>query len=695
VARTRDLVQLHPGDPAFLSFDLRLDNEWSRRWETFGQGSLGDADVLAVWVEFQGGFPNTVWSSGWGWPTWWRSNPNGVPIGPRTVRVSGIDLTPLLEGSGYQPFRLSFVFDTGTGAWNGFGGVVLDRVVIGQSCDDGDVCNGAESCADHVCHEGTQAQDGTECVMKGGAGGVCRSGLCALVSCGDGFMEADEACDDGNLSNADDCLADCTVAACGDGFLREGSEECDTTDPATCATGCGTVGTRRCVDCAWEADCAVPQEVCNGTDDDCNGETDEGFGCVAGTSEPCTTSCGSIGARVCGPDCQPSADCIPPAEVCNGEDDNCDGAVDEIFACVPGSATPCTTVCGTVGTRICASDCTLPQDCVPPEESCNGLDDNCDGDVDEGFDCAAGSVLTCVTSCGSSSVRLCTASCTVPAECPMPQETCNGRDDDCDGVADDGFECVEGSSTDACITHCGSRGSALCNNCRWGYCFPPDNETVCDGIDDNCQNGIDEMCPRTITTDLRDEGPIYGNTSAGEPFADICPDGEVLIGVDGRGGCWFDGIQAICGRPVVVEDTSVTPYRYSVRIDPGTSMPYRGGAGGGPFSLRCPANTVMLTFQVKASDTQYVGDVMFLCSELGLSFNGYDFDLVLAGEGYIVGYSDTCPPGGYIWRAEYDARSIDWGPFFRDEAAISGIRGRAGSYVDALGASAVQMVVNP
>jgi len=146
VARTRDLVQLHPGDPAFLSFDLRLDNEWSRRWETFGQGSLGDADVLAVWVEFQGGFPNTVWSSGWGWPTWWRSNPNGVPIGPRTVRVSGIDLTPLLEGSGYQPFRLSFVFDTGTGAWNGFGGVVLDRVVIGQSCDDGDVCVQGESC---------------------------------------------------------------------------------------------------------------------------------------------------------------------------------------------------------------------------------------------------------------------------------------------------------------------------------------------------------------------------------------------------------------------------------------------------------------------------------------------------------------------------------------------------------------------
>ncbi len=45
--------------------------------------------------------------------------------------------------------------------------------------------------------------------------------------CGDGILDPDEACDDGNISSADGCLADCTPASCGDGVLWVGAEECD------------------------------------------------------------------------------------------------------------------------------------------------------------------------------------------------------------------------------------------------------------------------------------------------------------------------------------------------------------------------------------------------------------------------------------------------------------------------------------
>ncbi|MFT3926773.1 MAG: putative metal-binding motif-containing protein [Myxococcales bacterium] len=72
-------------------------------------------------------------------------------------------------------------------------------------------------------------------------------------------------------------------------------------------------------------------------------------------------------------------------------------------------------------------------------ELCNGIDDDCDGQVENGFACARGArQVACVTSCGSQGTGTCSDSCTLPvdAACAPPTETCNWRDDDCDGVVD-------------------------------------------------------------------------------------------------------------------------------------------------------------------------------------------------------------------------------------------------------------------
>jgi hypothetical protein len=55
-------------------------------------------------------------------------------------------------------------------------------------------------------------------------------------------------------------------------------------EAVTCATACGSVGSRTCQSgCTW-SDCAAPVESCNGLDDDCDGSTDEGLpSCTAGT----------------------------------------------------------------------------------------------------------------------------------------------------------------------------------------------------------------------------------------------------------------------------------------------------------------------------------------------------------------------------------------------------------------------------
>src|SRR5262245_20311838 len=75
-----------------------------------------------------------------------------------------------------------------------------------------------------------------------------------------------------------------------------------------------------------DADCAAP-ESCNGADDDCDGTADEDFACVAGEATACTTSCGSAGTSTCTATCDVGA-CAPPAEECNGADDDCDSTFD-------------------------------------------------------------------------------------------------------------------------------------------------------------------------------------------------------------------------------------------------------------------------------------------------------------------------------------------------------------------------------
>src|SRR5206468_772541 len=135
-----------------------------------------------------------------------------------------------------------------------------------------------------------------------------------------------------------------------------------------------------------------------------------------------------------------SAACTPVAETCNGLDDDCDGAVDEGN---PGGGAACATgqpgVCS-AGTTSCTNGSLVcNQNVQPSAEACNGLDDDCDGAVDEGNPgggaaCSAGQPGVC-----SAGTPPCTdGSLIVSPTGPPAAETCNGLDDDCDGAVDEG-----------------------------------------------------------------------------------------------------------------------------------------------------------------------------------------------------------------------------------------------------------------
>lgn len=118
---------------------------------------------------------------------------------------------------------------------------------------------------------------------------------------------------------------------------------CYTGPVGTRNVGPCTDGIETCEGKAWSVcrNQVVPQpEQCNGVDDDCNGLIDDqdnttGTSCtIEGLQGPCaqgTQKCQN-GAVSCVPTTQPSE------EICDGKDNDCDGKVDELFACQQGPA---------------------------------------------------------------------------------------------------------------------------------------------------------------------------------------------------------------------------------------------------------------------------------------------------------------------------------------------------------------------
>jgi hypothetical protein len=93
-------------------------------------------------------------------------------------------------------------------------------------------------------------------------------------------------------------------------------------------------------------------------------------------------------AAVVLPDAMPPDACAPSPETCNGLDDDCDGAADNFdhlgLPCVPVDPSTCgpsVWTCAGETEPVCP-----PAHDVNSPEVCNGEDDDCDGEIDEGFD---------------------------------------------------------------------------------------------------------------------------------------------------------------------------------------------------------------------------------------------------------------------------------------------------------------------
>jgi hypothetical protein len=245
------------------------------------------------------------------------------------------------------------------------------------------------------------------------------------------------------------------------------------------------------------------KEDCDGVDNNCNGQVDEGFADfdkddMANCVDPDDDNDGDED----GDDCEPLN---PTAhsngqEVCDGVDNNCNGKTDEGSGDLDGDG-----IANCVDLDADGDGDPNDEDCAPfnaaisagADEVCDGEDNNCNNQVDEGWpDFDKDGLANCVDPDDDNDGDVDTSDC-APLDGTKHNgavEACDGDDNNCNGKFDEGFPNFDGDGEADCIDNDddndGDPDIVDCNPLSAVvYTGAPE---LCDSLDNDCNKIVDD-----------------------------------------------------------------------------------------------------------------------------------------------------------------------------------------------------------
>lgn len=213
-------------------------------------------------------------------------------------------------------------------------------------------------------------------------------------------------------------------------------------------------------------------------------------------------------------------------------------------------------------------------------------------------------------------------------------------------------------------------------------CVPSGTEQ-CNGRDDDCSGVVDEGCPGGVTTTFEKDLPLLGDSSGGSAFSEDCKDGEALAGVHVAMGAFLSQARGIC-RAISLELATNAEHGYRVKLSDERALPpHPTSSNDKETPLACPEDEALVGLRL-AQQHYELGDgtsvpvttrVWLTCAKLVLSESSGKLGVTWTGA------KEQAPASGSF------ANGTAWlvSSMAPDGLVASRLLGFSGSWIDRVG----------